>query len=131
MADNEPHYYVDSLITNHTILDNAILVHSTSWRVDEPHLILTYIVVIQSTDLVREAWPKAAPISLDLAKAVGKPEPHGAPVPRYIDVLMHGLRHLRFLLDTDTDNASALNQHWKYHLSQLQPALATMYIHPE
>jgi hypothetical protein len=132
MADSEPHAEVENLITNHTILDNVALIHSTSWRVDGPSFILTYMAVVQCPDLVRGMWPNAMPISLDLAKAVGKPFPHAAaesPTPRYIDVLMHGLRHLRFLLNTDTDNASALDNYWQQHLSELQPALASMYTH--
>lgn len=48
-------------------------------------------------------------------------------MPRYIDVLLHGLRHLRFLLDSDATNAAALAEPWPQHLAPLTPALATMY----
>src|SRR5271165_1416835 len=54
--------------------------------------------LVRTTDFVREAWPEARPINLDLAEVVGKPlsyRPSEAPTPRHIDVLMHGLRHLR------------------------------------
>jgi hypothetical protein len=70
------------------------------------------------------------PISLDLANAVGKPLPYPPtepPAPRYVDVLLHGLRHLRFLLDTDTGNSAALDDYWRRHLAALDPALTIMY----
>ncbi|MFI0794852.1 hypothetical protein ACH4OY_19505 [Micromonospora rubida] len=93
-------------------------------------MILTYMAVIESTGLVRDRWPSALPVSLDLAEAVGKPPTNAAnqpPAPRYVDVLMHGVRHLRFLVDTDATNRAALNDTWKGHLSALAPALAGMY----
>ena len=88
------------------------------------------MAVIAIPGLARDAWPTALPISLDLANSVGKPLPYTPtepPTPRYVDVLLHGLRHLRFLLDTDTGNSAALDDYWRSHLAKLDPALATMY----
>lgn len=130
MADNEPHSEVEYVLSKHDITGDATLIHSTSWRVDGPHLILTYIVVLPIDELAQDAWPLASPISLELINSTGKPfpySPHMPPTPRYIDVLVHALRHLRFLLDTDTINTSVLNQYWQRHLSALKPALAAMY----
>jgi hypothetical protein len=130
MADDEPHSEVDTRSTSTTPLEDVALLHSTSWRVDGPRLVLTYMAVLTIPGLARDAWPTALPVSLDLANAVGKPLPYGPtepPTPRYIDVLLHGLRHMRFLLDTDPGNSAALDDYWRGHLATLDPALATMY----
>jgi hypothetical protein len=42
------------------------------------------------------------------------------PTPRYIDVLMRGIRHLRFLLDTDSESAAAFDEHWQRYLRALE-----------
>ncbi len=129
-ADDEPHSEVEYALSQHDAQDQVSLLHSTSWRVDGPHVVLTYMAVIATPGLVRETWPTALPISLDLADSVGKALPHQPtepPTPRYVDVLLHGLRHLRFLLDTDPGNSAALNDSWRRHLAALSPALATMY----
>ena len=129
-ADNEPHAELEALLHDRGALDSAAVLHSTSWRVDGPHVFLTYMAVIRTDDLVRATWPAALPIVAELPDAVGKPPTHAPtepPAPRYIDVLMHGLRHLRFLLDNDATNAAALPDIWRRHLAPLEPALATMY----
>jgi len=130
MADNEPHAELEYILSEHGVLQDAMLLHSTSWRVEGPSVILTYIAAITVHDLIRAAWPGAAPINLELAEVVGKPIPHtaiDAPTPRHIDVLLHGLRHIRFLQDTDSTNAGALDSLWRKYLAELSPAFATMY----
>lgn len=132
-ADSEPHFELDLELFAHGLRDRVTLMHSTSWRVDGPHLIVTYMAVIAVDDLVRGNWPGARPITGALADAVGRPPTHAAtepPAPRYIDVLMHGLRHLRFLLDYDATNSAALDDLWRQHLAPLKPALAAMYSEP-
>lgn len=133
MADSEPHFEVEQILAEHQVGHDVALLHSTSWRVDGPRVILTYVAVVQAGGieaLVRDRWTDALPVSLDLADAVGRPNAHApsaAPAPRYIDVLLHGVRHLRFLLDTDASNRAALDAHWRQHLEGLKPALAGMY----
>jgi hypothetical protein len=130
MADNEPHAEVEDVLSQHDALGDAELVHSTSWRADGPHVILTYVVPLRVRSLVRDQWPHARPIGLALASAVGKPPPNDPvepPAPRYIDVLMHALRHLRFLIDTDATNRDAMDPTLRRHLEPLEPALAKMY----
>lgn len=130
MADDEPHSEVVHALREHNADKRVELLHSTSWRVDGPHIVLTYMAVLECPGLVRDDWPSALPISRELADAVDKPLSHApteAPTPRYVDVLLHGLRHLRFLLDTDSDNSAALDRHWRRHLAAMSPALATMY----
>ena len=50
------------------------------------------------------------PFTVALPEAIGKAPPHGAasvPVPRVADVLLHGVRHLRFLVTTEGDAETA------------------------
>lgn len=129
-ADSEPHFELEMELRSHGIRDQLAMMHSTSWRVDGPHLIVTYMAVVTADDLARGIWPNARPITEALANAVGKPPAHTpteAPAPRYIDVLVHGLRHLRFLMDTDSSNAAAMGEQMRRHLEPLRPALAGMY----
>jgi hypothetical protein len=130
MADSEPHAEVELLLWENGASGKVELIHSTSWRADGPSTVLTYMVIFNNEGLARDDWPAALPIGLDLATVVGRPPTHAAvdaPAPRYIDVLLHGVRHLRFLLDHDATNAAAMNELWRRHLSVLQPALSTMY----
>jgi hypothetical protein len=133
MADSEPHFEVEGLLSVHGARDSTVLMHSTSWRPDGPHIVLTYVAIVQAGGLdavVRERWADALPVSLDLAQAVGRPSTHApdaAPVPRYVDVLLHAVRHLAFLRDTDATNRAALDANWLRHLESWQPALAGMY----
>jgi hypothetical protein len=105
---------------------------------DGPSVVLTWIAVLgvdgyaeaDGEVFVQDVWPGAVPLGPALAGAVGPTIPHGPldpPTPRYIDVLLHGVRHLRFLLDTDAHVRDALNEHWRRHLAELTPALAGMY----
>jgi hypothetical protein len=134
MSDSEPHWEVELALRGNGALDPPLMLHSTSWRVDGQHLVLTYIAVIRVVGLVLDTWPQAQPVSLELATAVGKPlsyHPAEPPTPRSIDVLLHAIRHLRFLMDTDSGNAATLDQHWRAQLSRLAPALSGMYLSGE
>ena len=130
-GDSEPHAEVELALTSNGVnLSDVPLLHSTSWRTDHPHIVLTYLAVVRKPGWVRENWPQAEPISPRLPGAVGKPLPHGAAEPpqvRDVDVLLHGIRHLRFLLDNDATSAAAFDGHWVRHLSVLKPSLAGMY----
>lgn len=130
MSDTEPHADVELELAGRGALDAVTLLHSTSWRVDGPRVVLTYIAVIDGGEPVPAAWPGALPISLDVAEAVGPPPTSAAtepPAPRYIDVLMHAVRHLRFLRDHDATANAAMSGSLKAHLEVLRPALAGMY----
>jgi hypothetical protein len=129
-ADTRPHHEAELLAYEHAPDLPIAVYHSTSWRFDDPGVILTYIAVADLGEHVQDWWPMARPVTLDLLTAVGKPYPHRAddePVPRYIDVLVHAIRHLRFLLDTDTETADALGPHWRQQLAEVKPALAGLY----
>ena len=130
-ADSEPHAEIKAELPR-GLRDRVTLMHSTSWRVDYKlgGLVVTYMVVVAADDLVRGIWPQARPITLAAVEAVGKPEPHAPdepPVPTHFHVLMHGLRHLRFLMDTDPSNAAAMGPLMRQHLEPLRPALAQLY----
>lgn len=131
-ADGDLHYEVEFLLAEHDITTPAAL-HSTSWRPDGTAVLLTYMAVVRTPGYVRDRWPHAIPVTAGMAEAVGKPPTHAAtepPVPRVVDVLMHGLRHLRYLLGTDVTTAAAMGELWARHLAPFEPALAGMYSEP-
>jgi hypothetical protein len=128
-SDGEPHFEVELLLAGRGAV-SPVLLHSTSWRPDGPTVVLTYVAVLPCAGLVLDEWPTAQPVSVDLLPAVGKPYAHGAaevPVPRYIDVLHHALRHLTYVVGTDATAREALAGHWMCHLATLRPTLAGMY----
>ena len=142
-ATSDVHYEVELLLFHHGIdPGDAVFIsvpagtprtdalHSTSWRPHGPTIVLTYMAVIAAGGYVRERWPSASPLTAALSAAVGKAPPHGAaevPVPRLVDVPLHGLRHLRFLMDYDAEVSAALDENWRRHLAPLEPALFTMF----
>lgn len=145
-AASDVHYEVERLLFRHGIDPHDVaafialpagtpaagVIHSTSWRPHGPSIVLTYMAVVKAGGYVLEAWPHAAPVTPALPAAIGKAPPHGAaevPVPRVADVLLHGLRHLRFLAtdEGDAETAAALDENWLRHLAPLRPALAMMF----
>ncbi|WP_120317023.1 hypothetical protein [Catellatospora citrea] len=130
-GDSEPHAEVELALTTRGVCLEALrVVHSTSWRTDGPGVMLTYMALVTTRGLVRDGWPEALPLSARVADAVGKPPTNAAveaPAPRYIDVLMHGLRHLRFLVEHDATASAAMGESWHRHLAEFEPALAGMY----
>lgn len=128
--DLGPRDEVEHVLVQHAVDDRLRLIHSTSWRAEPGHVMLTYIAAVDLSGLARDEWPNAVPISPRLADSVGKPtptSPTGEPVPRYVDVLLHGLRHLRFLTFTDSPAREALSGEWPRHLEDWAPALSGMY----
>lgn len=143
-AASDVHFEVQRLLFDHDIdpddpslfvplpagVPVADVIHSTSWRPQGPTIVLTYMAVVKAGGYVRERWPAAAPLTAALAAEVGKAPPHGpaeVPVPRLIDVPLHGLRHLRWLMDYDAETSAALDENWRHHLAPLEPALFTMF----
>ncbi len=130
-SDSGPHFELELELAAHGIdLDQVALMHSTSWRADGPCLIVTYMVVVKADDLVRGTWRNALPITVRAAGEVGRPRTHAPgepPEPTDFHVLMHGLRHLKFLLRHDATSAAAMGALWHFHLAAFEPALAGMY----
>jgi hypothetical protein len=124
-------------LIQHSVNLGRSLLHSTSWRIDyDPDTdqnfgVYTFMAVIPVDGLVLDRWPDAKPITVDLADQAGRAPRHGPTelpeVPHWF-VLLHGLRHLRFLRETDSDVLAALNEHWCRHLEAFAPAIARMYV---
>lgn len=133
-SDSGPHFELEMELGLHSIHDDQVLLmHSTSWRADEACLIVTYMVAVEPGDLVRGVWPDARPITVQAADEVGKPRTHAAdepPEPSDFHVLMHGLRHLKYLIEHDGTAAATLGGLWREHLGPFEPALAGMYSEP-
>jgi hypothetical protein len=130
-ADSEPHVAVELELIQHQVnLADVAVIHSTSWRTEHTSAILTYLAVVDVAGLVLDSWPDARPVTTTLADHVGRPPTHGPldpPAPRYVDVLLHGLRHLAFLLPRDATVAAALPGVWGGHLAEFSPWIAHMY----
>ena len=144
-ADGDVHWEAQRLLFRHRINPDSELftaipadwpavsvIHWTSCRPDGPTIVHTIMAVVSVPGFVLETWPHAAPVTSALPEAIGKAPPHGAadaPVPRVADVLLHGIRHLRWLAtdEGDAETAAALDANWLRHLAPLRPALATMF----
>jgi hypothetical protein len=130
---SEPHAMAVLELGRHGVLPEVVLLHSTSWRAEGNAVVLTYLAVLRLPSLVRLASPDARPISPLTAEVVGGAPTHGPtdpPAPRYWDVLLHGIRHLKYLLETDATVALSLREPWREHLEGFQPAIARMYEAP-
>ncbi|MFI7642966.1 hypothetical protein [Nonomuraea sp. NPDC049400] len=123
----QPHPAVQRLLSGHGVSDLVRLLHSTSWRAIGGAVVLTYIAVRDHPhEPLSSRWPASLAITRTWAAAAGKPAPHPpaeAPTPRDADVLLHGLRHLRFLAATDTTAYQAMSEQWR---SWLEPFTATL-----
>lgn len=132
-ADTDPHWAVQRILRKHGALGSAKVIHSTSWRAEGESVMLTYVAAVECPSIL-EHWPAAQLVSLLLAEgAAGRPIPHAAdkpPTPRYLDVMLHALRHLAFLRLYDPAASDALSAHWHEHLRRFEPALAGMYAAP-
>jgi hypothetical protein len=128
-AGAEPHEVVRALLAERGALDDARVLHSTSWRAEGESVILTYVAALACPH-VRQHWPQAERVHPALADAYGPPATHAAtepPTPRHADVLMHALRHLEFLRQHDATASAAMGADWRQHLQAFAPALAGMY----
>lgn len=129
-ADGDVHAEVELLAYGHAPDLALSVIHSTSWRQDGPGVVLTYVAIGQAGEFVQDRWPSALPITTQLVELAGRPYPHDAaqaPLPRHLDVLMHAVRHLRFLRDTDAPTRDAMSAEWRHYLEAFEPALAGMY----
>jgi hypothetical protein len=132
-ADEDAYAEIDLLAYGHAPDLALSVIHSTSWRQEASGFVLTFVAIAQAGEFVQDRYPGALPITAELAAAVGPPIPHAAdqpPVPRYIDVAFHAVRHLRWLRDTDRPTHDAMSADWLRHLEPFEPALAMMYQMP-
>jgi hypothetical protein len=131
-ADSSPHGEADLMLAR--ISTSVRLLHSTSWRAEPYRVVLSYIVVLDAPaepGAVRLRWPDAQPIDPGaLLGTVGNATSwtgSESPQPRHLDVLLHAVRHLAFLVVTDPGVAETLPPIWADHLISVTPALAGMY----
>lgn len=120
--------------------------HSTSWRPDtQPAVdVFTYIACVDAGQAVIDRWPAARPIGRVLLESVGKPyhhDPTEPPLPRFIDVAAHAIRHIRLLTNPHCDAFDASTYEaiaslpgeetgrswWLDHLEGLKGQLAGLY----
>lgn len=95
----------------------ARVLHSTSWRHDGEHVVLTYLAVV---DRPAELNANLAPVPVGRAD-LARGEATAAPTSIAIDqVLEHALRHLAWLLGDDPAIRAELPD-WAEALSSYQP----------
>jgi hypothetical protein len=94
-----------------------IMVHSTSWRVVEQLILLTFLVVVEPPAHVPETHETELIARAELARggATGPP-----PQVHLSQVVEHGLRHLAWLLREDEAIDTALGT-WSRVLSEYEP----------
>jgi hypothetical protein len=95
----------------------ARILHSTSWRHDGDHVVLTYLAVVEPPDEPNQNLVDAPVARVDLARG----DATGAPASIAVaQVLEHALRHLAWLLTDDAAIAAALPD-WQKPLAAYVP----------
>lgn len=134
MADSSEHFEVEMLLRGNAVhLDDVIMMHSTSWRPEGPRHIDTYMTAIDAGPVALEKFPGAVPIDPGLYDEAGKPPTHGAteePVPRWLDVVFHGLGHFKQQMRVNATHRAALGPLWRTRLEPFEETLAGMYAEP-
>jgi hypothetical protein len=94
-----------------------LLVHSTSWRLDGPRVVLTYVVAVERPDVLNENLADEPIGRVELARgdAMGPPPEIGP-----AQVLEHALRHLSWLVKDDAAVRDALPD-WVAFLDAYEP----------
>lgn len=106
---------VDRLVRSN--LDAVTLVHSTSWRWEDGHTVLSFLAVV----------PPASIAGLDEAEVDRAALARGGATEAAVEVpwpavLEHALRHLAWLVDDDAEVAAALDDRWHAMLEAYVPA---------
>jgi hypothetical protein len=94
-----------------------LLVHSTSWRLDGPRVVLTYVVAVERPTELNENLADEPVERADLARgdAMGPPPEIGV-----AQVLEHAFRHLSWLVKDDATVRGALPE-WVAFLDRYEP----------
>jgi hypothetical protein len=94
-----------------------LLVHSTSWRLDGPRVVLTYVVAVERPGELNENLADEPVARADLARgdAMGPPPDIGV-----AQVLEHAFRHLSWLVKDDAAVRDALPE-WTAFLDGYEP----------
>jgi hypothetical protein len=95
----------------------ARVLHSTSWRHDGDHVVLTYLAVVETPEAL-DGNLVAEPVSrADLARGAAASAPESIATAQ---VLEHALRHLAWLIEDDPAVAAALPD-WRLPLAAYVP----------
>lgn len=96
---------------------SPLLVHSTSWRLQEGHIVLTYVVCVEAPDQPNPSLRDEVVDRSELARghAMGPPQDVEAH-----HVMEHGLRHLAWLMHDDPAFQDALPD-WVEALADYRP----------
>lgn len=149
-SDSDMHWEAEQLLSEHLGKKiQPVVLHSTSttaphvawtsWHPRQASQVNTYIAVLAVPGYVKDVYPDAAPVSLELAQAYGKPRPHGAaevPLPRELDVIFHSLSHVVWLMQRNGKviedmTAAGIFSLWQRHLAPLEPWINRMYYEPD
>lgn len=104
------------------------VLHSTSWRYESEHLVLSYLAVLQPLAPLVSAPPGFVlqPVDTRADRAGRTSDPAAIPV---MDVLTHGLRHLAMLRVSDATVAKTLAGCWHELLAGWDPLPAGLLEH--
>lgn len=113
--DLDPHEVVVDAVADLGLL--PIMVHSTSWRVVHPLLLLTFLVAVEPPQQIPDSFENELVMRTELARgrAIGPP-----PQVHLSQVVEHGLRHLAWLVREDDAIHEALVR-WSRALSGYEP----------
>lgn len=94
------------------------VIHSTSWRLNDAQLVLTYAAVVSSPISPTSGFRSIAVESQDLAIGTATGAPEAIDVE---EVAAHALRHLAWLSQRDEPIGNALGEAWKAALAAYEP----------
>lgn len=107
-----------------SIVDNVaglglspVMVHSTSWRVTGRRIVLSFIVVVESSTLVPDVYEVESVTRTELARGHATRSPASVHISQVVE---HGLRHLAWLLEADDAIREALPE-WTAALADYAP----------
>jgi hypothetical protein len=114
-ADRQPGEIVLAAANRYGL--HPLLVHSTSWRLDGPRVVLTYVVAVAPPGELNENLADEPVVRADLARgdAMGPPPQIGV-----VQVLEHAFRHLSWLVKDDAAVRDALPD-WTAFLDGYEP----------
>jgi hypothetical protein len=122
---------VNGLLASLGVLGNEELTHGTSCREEMGAVVQTHLTLVRCPNvLVHHKLAQAIPMRL--FDEVDQPPAHGpteVPDNPYVAVLLHGLRHLTFHAQTDSNGRAAVARvpYAAEHLETLRPELFRMY----
>lgn len=96
------------------IMDDVLLIHSTSWRYEAEAVVLSFVAVVGSTGTMA-----AVPVDrVELARSGAKDAPDSI---GHRQVLEHGIRHLAWLATEDAVVSATLDEGWHTALDAYVP----------